>query len=387
MKHFYQVCLLSFVMVLCATQANSTSTVSINKPNQYMYPGEQMLVANGYPSLVRFIEAKKGNGNPLVVFIPGGYHLGRIAYGYPGCNVKDFLAYWLNENNYNFLSISYPLQNPVYDSVYPNYSITDWGRQITSIIKYIAEKHQLSNRVIIISWSMGGRVVNEVNQQLNKANFVLDGYFSFSSTPPIPGLLKTNEYKVELADSGLANQSIFLPAFERMLNIQNRLNKHVIIPNSVYKNQFVGNPPVGITGSGYIYKNGKLQKDMSFILKDSGTFLFKDYPLVSVIHDDSVSDPEHALLDQSYWGMINSQVLYRNIILPSLQSGKVFSPAEWEYLRFIFYHINDLLVRRIHGSHFFFVGEYGARQTVILMKELLLSRKSVMNQLKHVIGQ
>lgn len=65
--------------------------------NNNLYPGEEVITAAAYPALVKFI---KGNPNkPLIVFVPGDFHLARISYGYPGSDPKDFLSYCRRSGN------------------------------------------------------------------------------------------------------------------------------------------------------------------------------------------------------------------------------------------------------------------------------------------------
>ena len=95
-----------------------------------LFPGEQMIDAAGFPTLIRFIKGQPDK--PLVVFVPGTSFLARIAYGFPGGNDEDFLASWLVRAGYSFLGTSYPLANPVFGKTYPTFGVTDWGRQIAA---------------------------------------------------------------------------------------------------------------------------------------------------------------------------------------------------------------------------------------------------------------
>src|SRR3979411_840362 len=45
---------------------------------------------------------------PLVVFLPGAAHVGRVAYGHNGARPEDFLDFWLAQVGYGLLALSYP---------------------------------------------------------------------------------------------------------------------------------------------------------------------------------------------------------------------------------------------------------------------------------------
>src|SRR5271166_6375142 len=84
-----------------------------------LFPDEQLIESGGFPALVKFA---KGNGDlPLVVFLPGTSFLARIAYGFPSGQPEDFLEHWLVKAGYSFLGVSYPLDNPVFGRVYPEF--------------------------------------------------------------------------------------------------------------------------------------------------------------------------------------------------------------------------------------------------------------------------
>lgn len=121
-----------------------------------IYDGEEIRVGNGYPSLIRFF-----GGNPekpLIVFSPGWAFLGRISYGFPGCNKEQFLAHWINKKGYPFLATSYPMDHPVYERIYPEFSLTDWGNMAAGLTKEIIIENKLSNEVIGVNWSAAGQV-------------------------------------------------------------------------------------------------------------------------------------------------------------------------------------------------------------------------------------
>jgi hypothetical protein len=113
-----------------------------------------MITAAAFPCLIRF--EKSAHDQPLVVFVPGTSFLARIAYGLPAGRPTDFLGHWLVEAGFPFLGVSYPLDNPVYPTTYPNFTITDWGRQVAEAARHVIDANGLGNRIIAI-WLEHGR--------------------------------------------------------------------------------------------------------------------------------------------------------------------------------------------------------------------------------------
>ena len=125
-----------------------------------------------------------------MVWVPGARHTARFCYGvHKGRRPKDFVVHWLGKKGYNFLGMSYPLgmKNPVYDKAYPDFSVRAWGKQTVSIAKDIIEENDLPNRVILVGWSMAGRMTQSVNEAAKKNGLHIDFFVGLASTPPNPG--------------------------------------------------------------------------------------------------------------------------------------------------------------------------------------------------------
>lgn len=69
-----------------------------------LFPGESLFTQNGIDSLIYLREGTPDS--PLIVFLPGGAHLGRIAYGDPLSQRSNFLDYWLEQAGMGMLAIS-----------------------------------------------------------------------------------------------------------------------------------------------------------------------------------------------------------------------------------------------------------------------------------------
>ena len=358
------------------------TTANAKDEKQGLYSGEKLIYSADYPALAYFI---KGDPNkPLVVFVPGDSHLARIAYGYAGGNKKDFLAHWINQLGYSFLAISYPLENPVFDKVYPEYNITDWGKQIAAISAETIKTNNLSKDVIVLGWSMGGKVAQSVHVAAKQNNINIDLFVALSADPPIPGLLPANIVSsIKPLPNGLADRENFYPWFLKAVEQQNELNHRVIIPKETYTTRFLGNISVNLVATEIRYhKNGWI-KNIAETLKDSGGMIFNEYPFMAIIHGDSVQDAENVLFDEADWQPILMRKLYWYFL--SKQQDRNLSSTQLVALGILLKNGAIQLAMTIHGSHFFFLGESGAKQTARAIDLLHHKNRSLKFQLDNLV--
>ncbi len=347
-----------------------------------MYPGESMLTAAGYPSLVKF---SKGDATkPLVIFIPGNNSLGRISYGYPGGNPKDFLAYWLNQAGYSFLSISYPMDNPVYPNPknYAQLSVADYAKQVAAITQYYINTYHLTNKIIVLMWSGGGRAAVNINQEMKKSNLNLDFAVSLAATPPLGGVAGINHPSVAknfpMDANGYLNDVLYKNLLQQ-ISVENKLNGKIIIPENIYHSQFVGNSPVQFYNPFIKYDGKQLVVDESGMKANQYYQNYTEYPIVTSIVGDNQIDALHSILGVSAWNFINQQSLYlRNL---NLQYTNL-SAAQWQNLQATMNSIPGEFTRYVTGSHFFFIGEKGAKATV----KALQSEQHSVDKVNHELA-
>lgn len=294
-----------------------------------LYPGEHVVQLAGYPAMLRFF--KGDPQKPLLVFIPGQSHLARIAYGAPGTRPEDFLAYWLQKEGYNFLAFSFPIASlhPVFDKPYPDYTGEIWGQQIALAAQQTIKENGLSNKIVLLNWSMGGRAMEIATAESRKLGLDVEAGISMAATPPIPrGMPKSVVDMLHKDDSSgrLA-----------MIHADEADNGHTIIPVDVYTNEFVG--------------------DMPLSLATYSSFDMNDYPLVAVLMDSKQADPTHALGDPSAWAFVNGRTASRI----GSASAKSLTPEKWDALLALDRTMDERLRTPVGGNHFFFVGEKGAR--------------------------
>lgn len=355
---------LFLALAVCSASADEAWKVERLSQPGGLYPGEALLATNGIETLTYF---KAGDPEkPLVIFVPGGFHLARVAYGYPGGDEKDFLAYWLAQKGYSFLGASYPTGNKVYSKAYPAYSIRDWGKQVAATAKFYIDENNLSREIIVLGWSAGGQIAQSVYEASRKAGLDMSLFVSLAATPPAP-LLAEEPGSISMAPDGLSSAPQFYEIFKTYVAAQNELNGHVIMPWDKFETDILGDIPVALNGIiiASRYENGEFVKDFDWAVADTGALKKADFPYIVTISGDKVLDNDHALTDRGNWGMFQIQHLYRGIILPALSQSEEIAPSDWQHIMDLMsYATSGALNARVPGNHFFWYGQVGARATV-----------------------
>ena len=318
---------------------------------------------------------------PLIIFVPGNSNLARMSYGSPDTNKKDFLAYWIHKKGYPFLAISYPLENSVFDKAYPAYTIKDWSQSVVEVAKRIIHKHHLSSNVIILSWSMGGELVQRIYSDSLKNNLNIKLFIGLSASAPLYNFLPEGEFfeKLKPTKMGLANTQPFFDFFVKMINAQSKLNKHTIISDKEYLSQFVGNCPIDIMGTSLRYQDGRFIHNLSDAIQDTGAVKVNDYPPIAIIHGDAFQDLSFTLFSEYDWGSLMMRYYYN-----LLQKCAYNDPSKMKKGISFIRGVPNKLVKTVDGTHFFFVGQYGAHKTVKEMINLLNQHDKLMTNIQEL---
>ncbi|MEM8956185.1 MAG: alpha/beta hydrolase [Pseudomonadota bacterium] len=377
-----------FLISAWLVAAQASEPWAVEKPSEQpeLFPGEEMLLTNGTETLNYF---KAGEpGKPLVIFVPGGFHLARVAYGYPGGNERDFLAHWLAEAGYSFLGASYPTGNEVYSKAYPAFSIRDWGNQVAAVAKHYVDQHGLSGDVIVLGWSAGGQIAQSVYEASQAIGLRMSLYVSIASTPPIP-LLLAAPGAISKAENGLSAAPQFYDLFKKYVDAQDQLNGHEIMPWSSFEADVLGDIPVALNAIMIAsrYENGEFVEDLEWSLADTGALKMTDFPFAVTISGTKVLDNDHALTDRGNWGLYQVQHLYRNLVLPVLSKSEDIDPAAWQQLMDrMNYATSGALNARVPGNHFFWYGEVGARETVQQLDMLILRAENLQDDIRKALS-
>lgn len=320
---------------------------------------EEIRFTNDYPSLIKFI--KGDSSKPLVVFFPGWSHLARVSYGFEGCDEKQFLAYWLVNNGYSFLAVSYPIDHAVYSGVYPEFTLTDWGEMAADISEQIISENDLKKEVIGIHWSASGQVVRPFNVACLSRGIDLIFDMAIEATPGIQVPLDRTKGLKKTDKNMISTKDFLYDLFWSELQDQFLLNSTKIMSRKQFENYFLGDIPIAIIGTDEFFESNSFTKDTTKALEDKRFFSFHEYPLVAVISGNSTSFPYHPIVDKYTWGFLTVRKVYHDYFVQRQESDNKLSDQR---IRQIIPYVNDIparLTKTIEGTHFLFVGLKGAR--------------------------
>lgn len=351
----------------------------------HLYAGERLEEVSGFPTLYKFSPADPER--PLVVFVPGGAHNSRIAYGgHPDSRQEDFLAYWLNKLGYGLLSISYPLESEpreIMPPVAPGFRISDWGRQAAEVTRLVVDRRKLSHNVVLVAWSMGGRVVIPYTRAAKALGLTVELFVALSATPgfdgarpPPPGVRQTA--------AGYGTFDKMSRLFLEQMHVQNCLHGRTIIPDDIYLRDYYGHTPVSLAGWGLRYSPGQdFERDQYTSTHDASVDSFDHWPPIAALHGDDLLDARHVLADKATWAFFQTHRLVSYIEARGLHS--VRDRGLWNALTELVNSFCGQMSSQIHGSHYFFVGEQGARETAEALVRHLEQTRTFMSTLDSLI--
>jgi hypothetical protein len=337
-----------------------------------LYAGEQLRNILGWPTLFNFLPAI--SSKPLVVFIPGGAHNARVVYGgHPGYRKEDFLAYWLNQMGFGVLALSYPVESTpeIIPAVAPGFRIQDWGKQAAKTTKRVVEDYRLSGHVILLAWSMGGKILEPFTTAATNYGLSVDLFISLAATPGLQGLRGRTPQIARTA----ANYATYVGMFEAylaQLHEQNDLNgSRDIIDDDIYLHDYFGHTPICLTAWGLKYSDqGDFIEDKWDAPEDSRADNFGQFPIMAAIHGTSLLDIRHVLADKATWGLMLTYKLLADVKQAGLATFNE-EPQRLHRLIDLVHSAPEQMTIPVDGNHFFFVGEKGARETADAIGSLM----------------
>ncbi|MFV0490192.1 MAG: hypothetical protein ACK5M4_00040 [Pseudorhodobacter sp.] len=370
----------------CAVAAILAAPVAGSVQAQDLFPNEQIETAAGFPAITMF---KPGDADrPLVVFIPGAHHAARVSYGgHEGAEEKDFLAYWLNQQGYNFLAISYPIDTVVggIPTEHPDFTIRDWGAQAAELTRQHVDANGLNGEVIVMGWSMGGKISQSVHEAMREQGLDLKFYTSVTATAPTPGLIAlTREFP--MLETGLTDRRKNYAGWFAQVAENSKAVGHEIVPEQIFTEQYQGDIPIGLQGYSQVYRDGAFVIDQLAYQEDAKPFAFKDFPLVAMIIPDGRGDRRHALTDQAIWSMYNANTVYNSWITANEVDVNTLSDESWRGILDLTRSLDEKLSMTIDGNHFFFMGEPGAKATAEALAQLDKNVTEVKSQASDLLG-
>ena len=342
-----------------------------------LYHGESVATIAGFPTIYHYHPPASGEFSkpkPLIVCVPGALHLARIFYGgHNGHHPEDFLAHWLGEHGFGVLSVSYPLETEslIMPLTAAHFRIQDWGRQAAKTAKRVIEEHALSCKsVVLISWSMGGRMVVQFNIAAKELGLHVQQYISFAATPGISDIRSTAT-QVVCSPTGYFRLPPHVPQFYTQLDAMEAMNGgRPIIPRDVYNCEYLGGTPINLIGIRLKYDgDGAFVQDELTHEEDSRVFDVPNLPLISAIYPSSILDAGHSLTDSATWGFLLTYKLESDFGKEKLRN--LHLPSEWRQFQDLVHSAPRRLIVPADGNHFFFVGRRGAQETAEKVVQLL----------------
>lgn len=360
--------------------------VTIGKTDATLSAGEERLLRAGVAGL-RYL--RRGHDDqPLVIFLPGGAHLARIAYGDPTSSRRDFLDYWLEERGIGLAALSPPTDHPAIDAAMPTLTIDAWAQWLATVVAEIL-RDTPNRSVVVAMWSMAGRSAAAVNAKLEKQGISAICFISLAATPPLPGLIPMKDGGEALTPGGLWARTVasapdgirdgFTQGFLLSLADQAQRNRRQILDEEVYLRDYLCNTPIMLRGSAQRYTNNGMIWDREAAEADVAATQFACFPLTGMIVPTDRSDEGHALGDQAGWSFFNAQKIR------AIAAASEMEPEQWEKLRALSRELPQRLYREVTGGHFFFVGESGAKATVEQMTHLIDESRRLHSEIKSIL--
>ncbi|NTE65128.1 hypothetical protein G6M85_05820 [Agrobacterium tumefaciens] len=362
--------------------------ITANDLSSGLQKKETIVWGAGFPAIARYEEGLPER--PLILFLPGGGNLARIAYGHDGSDRSDFLLHWLQEAGYPTLALSYPSNHPAFGAArYPDMNIRDWARSSAEIVAGFINRGNLPPNFIAIGWSLAGRVVNNLLKASKTHGLHLTSFIGLAAVAPMPGLGVLAPADVRLSADGLWNASALEGPVARgrdiELSIINSINGRVVISPDEYRREYAVDTPLNLRGEPLRSRGGEIVEDAGEAVTDQGFYDFAHHPLTSTIVGTDQEDSRHVLAAGATWGFLNAQSLYLRQIQPRADKSRI-SDDNWDRIRHLMASIPTRLTRHVKGAHFFFVGRKGAEATAQLIEELILEMRGIRTEMASYLS-
>lgn len=350
-----------------------------------LYPREELTDAAGYPALVRF-EAGRSE-RPLVVFVTGGGVLGRIAYGPPDGRPTDFLSYWLHDAGFSSLALSYPLDLAgLFDLTFPRFSITDWAEQSAELISTCVDRHDLPTNILVLGWSMAGRIAEPLNAALRRRGIQIELFVAMAAASALPHLLPGLDH-LKPAPSGLAGiAGTYLDWLLQCLADQNEVAGRPVLDAERFAREMTGDFPIGLAASAMRFRDGAFVPDPAGDALEVGAAHYRTFPPLALMTHGAQSDARHALTDRSAWGVYITQQVCEDMVFSKPADLARRPPEKWAALVDLVGDAARRLSVTLPGNHMFFVGEAGARRTVMSLEHLRAASAHLREEISRLMA-
>jgi hypothetical protein len=172
-----------------------------------------------------------------------------------------------------------------------DFNTHEWALQVTEAITSTVIECKLSKNIVLLGWSMAGRILKPISLNLKRRGLTIKLFVSLAATPaiscfrvPIPGRNETA--------AGYHSNVGLLDAFLPQMADQARLNGNkTIIDKATYCEEYIGHFPIGLAGwdSSRSIESGKMMENM-LAAEDVTSDSFTDLPMISPRQACSISD-------------------------------------------------------------------------------------------------
>lgn len=339
-----------------------------------LQPRETLRVVQGVPHIVYHRSA--GRDCPLAVFLPGGGHLARVAYGHPGSEPRDFIDHWLHDADFSLLALSYPSDHAAFSTRLPDVTIPQWTASVAALIREHVQEYPC-REIVALGWSMAGRSAVALERALRDQGLSLSLFVSLAATAPLPGLMTTPLAEERLTLEGFWESSTRHTQWLRQLAEQRGASGLAAIDPQDYLDYYTVNSPFALRGQPPAIQAGA----EALIADEHGAFAYADYPAIASIVPRGSADRLHALTDSALWGALNVLRIAHRIERHATVDARC-----WDSLRTLLVEVPQRLFRSVPGTHFFFVGEPGARATVGHVVDLTREALAVDTEVRTLLG-
>lgn len=329
---------------------------------------ETITEAAGYPALVRL---RAGEAHlPLVAFVTGGGVLARIAYGHEEGHAPDFLFHWLGQAGFSTIGLSYPIANGVFDGTFPRFGVRDWAAQCAELIAGAVGRLGLPRRVIVLAWSMAGRLAEPLNAALQARGAGIELFVVMCGATPLPNLLP-GLASIMPSEAGLGQVAGGFQAWlERNLAECNVAAGREIIAPALFAERFLGDFPIRLAASAMRYTGGSFRADPAGDAEQTGASNYAGFPPLALITHASPLDARHALTDRAAWGFYITQSLTEALLRTPGADMTALPPERWRQVLEVIHAAPRRLTAVLPGNHLFFLGAQGAQHTVAALAAL-----------------
>ncbi|KAL6242056.1 hypothetical protein RBB50_010968 [Rhinocladiella similis] len=358
-----------------------------------LYPGEQLSTIHDAPCITYF---RHGDlSRPLAVLVPGAAHLARVFYGgHDGHDPHDFLAHWLTaQQGYNFLAISYPLETDpaTMPPTHPGMTVSQWGTQAVEATRQtIRQQNLLTNTVILLFWSMGGKILQPYALAARDTNITISFVVPLVATPAIRGI--RDRPALTPSATGYATAAgLSETYFMAQLHEQNAIHAgKTIIPDETYRREYLGSFPValgcyGVRWSAAEFEHqqhrqqdqqragqeqgrGSFVEDPNMGYEVADEFPHAQLPLICSISCESPADLRHSIADKFTWGFLLTYKLLGGIA-PSRRAALQTNHYKGRRVIQFIHSAPETLSATVEGGHHFFIGQKGAKRTAELVAD------------------